>query len=266
MSKKIQIYKVKDNTEKYNIDKGKLFNMSFRLILLAKSNQGKTNLLVNLLSQDDKRLYKNDFDGDDIFIFSPSIKNDRKLQMLIKAKKIPDENLFEDYDPEVLDEIYKMVQDEYEKDIDEGDKPKHTLVVLDDLAFSGALKDSTKHSVVNKIFCNSRHINMSLICTAQAYVGSAGLTTCARENTTGIIAFKMSERQLDSFAKDHSYVNEKEFKKMFRKITNKPHSFFVVNYSNPHESMYMDSNFEPITIKDEKTSKKRAKKEEEGQD
>ena len=50
-----------------------------------------------------------------------------------------------------------------QKDIEEGDKPKHTLVILDDLAFSGALKDSTKHSVVNKIFCNSRHINMSLI-------------------------------------------------------------------------------------------------------
>ncbi len=33
---------------------------------------------------------------------------------------------------------------------------------------------------------------------------------------------------------------------MFRDITKNPYSTLIINYSNPHDEMYLDSNFENI--------------------
>ncbi len=49
-------------------------------------------------------------------------------------------------------------------------------------------------------------------------------------------------------SEDHNFLVEgkNQFKKMFREVTREPHSFLVVNYSNPPEKLYMNKNFKPI--------------------
>ena len=49
------------------------------------------------------------------------------------------------------------------------------------------------------------------------------------------------------YDKDNNYFeNKKDFRKLFRTLTEKPHSFMVVNYSNPSEKMYMNNHFQPV--------------------
>ncbi len=53
-SKPINIYKVKDKKEKYYTDKGLLFNLPFRILMVGKSQfSGKSSCIINLLIQDD---------------------------------------------------------------------------------------------------------------------------------------------------------------------------------------------------------------------
>jgi len=136
-----------------------------------------------------------------------------------------------------------MVQDDYNDAINNNKKPKHSLIILDDCSFGGDLRKKN-NGTLNKIFCNGRHINLSVICTAQKYTQ---LHNTQRENATGVVLWDCSDKQLDLIAEDHNILeSKKEFKKMFRTVTHEPFSHMIVNYSNPRDRRYMNMNFEPI--------------------
>lgn len=242
MPKTLSIYKVKDEADNYYTKKDLIFDIPFRLLICGKSQlSGKSNILVNLLLRDE--FYNKDFDGENIFLVSPSIKNDEKLKKIIKIKEIPEENLFIDYDEDVLKELYQLLQDEYEEAVANKEKPVNKLIIFDDMSYNGALK-SKQHGIINKIFSNGRHINLSIITTAQKY---SDLLTASRENANGAIFFNCSNKQLELIEADHNYLeSKKEFMKMFRNVMNEKHSFLVVNYTNPKEQRYLDKNFDVI--------------------
>jgi len=243
MSKPINIYRVKDSKEKHYTDKGLLFNLPFKLLMIGKSQfSGKSSCIVNLLLQEDSRLYKKEFDGDNIYIFSGSLKTDNKIKTIIKQFDIPESNLFTEYSEEALDAIYELTEEDYEEAISNKEKPKNTLIILDDMAFGGDLKKKNS-GAINRVFCNGRHINMSIIATAQKY---SQLHTTQRENCSGVILWECSQKQLDLIADDHNiFENKKDFIKMFRHLTDKPHSSMIINYSNPKSQRFMDMNFIP---------------------
>jgi hypothetical protein len=242
MPKTLSIYKVKDEGESYYTKKDTIFDLPMRLLIIGKSQlSGKSNLLTNLLLRDE--FYNKDFDGENIFLVSPSISNDEKLKKIIKIKEIPEENLFMEYDEDILKELYKMLQEEYEEAKANGEKPKNKLIIFDDASYDGGLK-SKKHGIINKIFSNGRHIMLSAIITSQKY--SDILTSC-RLNCNGAIIFNTNNRELEMIETDHNFLdNKKEFTKMFRKVMDDKHSFLVVNYSNPKEQRYLDKNFDII--------------------
>jgi hypothetical protein len=242
MPKTLSIYKVKDEAETYYTKKDLIFDVPFRLLIVGKSQlSGKSNILVNLLLRDE--FYNKDFDGENIFLVSPSITNDEKLKKIIKVKEIPEENLFLEYDEDILKELYQMLQDEYEEAKANGEKPQNKLIIFDDMSYNGALK-SKQHGIINKIFSNGRHINLSIITTSQKY---SDLLTSSRENCNGAIFFNCSNKQLELIEADHNYLStKKEFMNMFRQVMGEKHSFLVVNYTNPKEQRYLDKNFDVI--------------------
>ena len=61
----------------------------------------------------------------------------------------------------------------------------------------------------------------------------------------------MTESSIITVMNDHNYTTDKKsFRKMFRELTDEPHSFMVVNYSNPMGSRYMDKHFNPVNASD----------------
>ena len=240
-----KMYKVIDNAQNYYIDKKNLVNLCVRMIVCGASERsGKSNLILNLLLRPE--FYLNDFKGENIFIISPSLKNDNKLKKLIEVKDIPAENLMDEFDETAVTELYKILQEEYEEAIDQGEKPEHKLIIMDDIAYSGDLK-AMSFGIISKMACNGRHSLINFIITAQKYTQ---IPTVLRENANCSIFFSCSNKQLALIEEDHNFLsNKKQFYDMFREATGEKHSFFVVNYTNPKDEMYQNSEFEIITPK-----------------
>ena len=63
-----------------------------------------------------------------------------------------------------MTEIYEEVQNKFKEN------PKtHSLIILDDVSFSGGLKKKL-NGIIARIFSNGRHINLSCILTSQKYL------------------------------------------------------------------------------------------------
>jgi hypothetical protein len=244
MSNKLAIYCVKDKAESYYTKKDVIFDLPMRLLIVGKSQfSGKSNLIVNLLCRDE--YYNKDFAGEDIFLISPSIYSDAKLEKLVKVKNIPEENLMETYDEDMIMALYDLLEEEYEENVADHVKPTNKLIVFDDMSFSGVFKKKI-NGVISKIYSNGRHINVSVISTSQKY---SDLSTSSRENCSGAVFFNCSNKQMDLLEADHNILSDgkKAFQKMFRKTLEEPYSFFVVNYSNDKDSRYLDKYFNPIS-------------------
>ena len=250
MSKKSRILPMKDSLSSYKVVKENLFDLPMKLVLVGKSElSGKSTVIGNLLLRpfadddlDGKEFYKGDFKGENIYIVNPSIHLDTKFANIVQAKRIPAGNIYTSYDEEELTELYKRLEEQYEEEAANG-KIEQKLLVLDDVGFSGALKEKM-HGVLAKCFSNGRHIALSTIVTAQKY---SSVSTLLRENATGVILFECSAKQLELVAEDHAITSKKDFERMFREATRDKHTFMVVNYSNPIERRFMNSNFESVS-------------------
>tara|TARA_Y100000361_G_C11141324_1_gene335264 strand:+ start:874 stop:1650 length:777 start_codon:yes stop_codon:yes gene_type:complete len=241
MDKPIEILRMRDKGENHYTNKGDLFNLPMKLLVIGRSQlSGKTNFIGAMLLSDDKRLYGDDFDGENIYLFSPSATTDHKLKVLIKQKEIPNSNIFPTMNDEIIEIIYESVENNYIEKISENEKPPNVLFIFDDMSFGG----KTKTDAVEKLFCNGRHLNISTIISAQKY---SQLSTCARENATGMIMFASTDKQLELMSEDNNYYDDKkDFRKLFRKLTSERHSFMAVNYSNDFSKMYLNRHFQPV--------------------
>ena len=245
--KKLSIEKMIDKSDTYVIDKGVLPNLPFRMIVIGKSFlSGKTNFCGNLILKPEA--YRNDFEGNNIFIISASIFTDPKLSVIISEKLIPSQNLFGEYDEDMLEAIYEMIEEEYQEAVADKKIPKHYLIYFDDMSFSGIFKGKN-FGIIAKMFSNGRHINCNILLTAQK---ATDVMTSAFENMSAGVFFNCSERQLEKIEADTNYVTTKKlFKKKFREVTKEPHSFLMVNFSNKPELMYLNKDFEPIVFEED---------------
>lgn len=243
MSDRYEIYQMKDNTESFKKHKDDfLFNMPFKLGMIGKSElAGKTTLLANLLLL----YYKGDWDPEDIYIISPSAKSDNKWKLIIKMLEVPNSNIFTSFKEDQLMALYDIIKENYDKALEEEEKPKHSLIIFDDVGHSGDLK-SKESGIISLLACNGRHFLISTICIVQKYTQ---LSTTFRENATGLIFFSCSDKQLDLIMDDHMTGGTKQgFKKAFRDATNQRHGIFIINYSNDYDKRYIDNFKEHVTI------------------
>jgi DNA helicase HerA-like ATPase len=232
---------MKDMSDDFTIDKGLLPNLSFRGLIVGRTGSGKTSALGSLLLLPE--FYLNDFKGENIYIFSP-LKNDFKMETIIKSKEIPPSNISTEYDDEMLGMIYDKVTDNFEQAIQLGDTPEHVLIVLDDLSFSGALRTGTFNNIA-RVFMNGRKQMVSIILTTQFY---HHILNSVRQNASFVMLYNTSLRQLESVMEEHNFLpTKKQFVKMFRDNVKKKTDFILINHDNHEpENLYLDKNFEPI--------------------
>jgi len=244
MVKDLKFRKIKDTSDKLiNVDKDQLFNLPMRLMIVGKSGSGKTSALVSLLL--DKRYYNKDFKGDNIYIFSP-MQNDHKMELLIDKKSIPMINIYNQFDDDILNELYNNLVEQFktEKELKKK-KISNKLVILDDLSFDGSLRNGNYNSVA-RLMMNGRKHGISVIVTAQ-YMSHI-LPSC-RFNANSLILFNMNEKELDLVADEQNYsgMPKRKFKDLIRSQLNEAHDHIIINYTNNRKcGIYLNSNFEKI--------------------
>ena len=244
-----RILPMKDGLANYKIRKEALFDLPAKILIIGKSElSGKSTLVGNLLmrpfddtDKDGMEFYKGDFKGENIYIVNPSLFLDDKWVNILRAKRIPEGNVYLEFDEDLLTELYSKLERQYKEEVELG-KVHQKLIIFDDCAYSGDLK-AKNHGILAKMFANGRHIALSTVITSQKY---SSINTLCRENATGIILFECSAKQLELIADDHAIQSKKQFEQMFRACTRERHTFMVINYSNPIEARFMDSKFEPI--------------------
>lgn len=245
MEEEYDILQVKDRLENYKKKKSPLFDLPTSLCMIGKSGSGKTQVLINLISR--KKYYKNDFKPENIYLFSVSANTDDKLQAMIQMNNIPEENIFSNtFDLEELRIVYEYIKDNYLEAINNGEEPEHTLLILDDLAYSGDLLGYDKDNILNQVFMNGRHCLCSCILTSQK---ASLIGTGMRSNAKGVIMFGMlPQKELDLLANDFNHLeSKKDFFKLYHKATPSRHDFLVVNYGNK-EGIYQNKNFKIISL------------------
>ena len=242
---KFEVSKMRDDFDKIKKSHPYLFPLPFRGLICSKSQigMGKSNLIGNMLLKHNG--YRSMFESENIYIVNPSKDLDKKFKVIIEELDIPDENVFSEYSNEVIDALYEHLEEQGKEELSENGTIQPKLIILDDCSFGGGLK-SKKNGSISKLFCNSRHINISIIISSQFYVD---FPTVARSNCSWIITGSCSQKELDKFADEHNIIpNKKDFIKMFRKTTEEPYSFLVVDYARKASERYLNKDFEVIKL------------------
>tara|TARA_R110001592_G_scaffold120194_2_gene324105 strand:- start:974 stop:1714 length:741 start_codon:yes stop_codon:yes gene_type:complete len=242
--KKFKVDKMIDDSDNYTTNKENVFNLPMRVLMIAKTGDAKSTTLGNYLLKDEA--YKNDFEPENIYIFSGSVAGDKKLSTIISELDIPPQNVFGEFDNDVVNVIYELLVEQFNDNVENGIKDKkklNSLIVFDDLAFNDSFKDKGKSDGIKRVFFNGRKFLVSCIIISQKY---SSISTNLRENASGLVIGKCSNKQLDLIEQDHNYLKsgKKAFKELFRKTTEKPFSKFIVNFSK--DNLYYNENFEPI--------------------
>ena len=240
----MHVYKMKDKTDKFTVKKSPMFDLPMRLLMIGRTGCGKSNLLGNLLLRPE--MYRDDFLPENIYIFSGSLKGDVKLHTIIEQLEIPESNLFDNFDEEVGHIIYDDIVEKFNDAVEAKEKPEQSLIIFDDLGFTNLQKGKKNNDILDKILCNGRKFLISTITLNQKLTQ---LSTNAREQCSGCILGKSTNKQLDLVADDFNYLNGKKNKQRFLDMvktnTKGKHNFIVFNFSNGN-NIYQNERFENI--------------------
>jgi len=243
---------MKDKTDNTTIEKKELPNLPLRMIINGSSGCGKSSLLGWLLCQEKELGYKNDFKPENIYIFSGSLKmedgepkGDYKLSKMIEYLKIPEENIFDNFDNDIMNELYDNLVDEFNESIDEKEKPEHKLIIMDDLGYQNKTnKSRVEDSSIDKLFCNGRKYLISTIILNQRII-QANRTCLA--NASAVVLYKPNNQDLEVYESNFNYLKDKkQFKNMVREHTKTKHNFLCIDFTK--DDIYRNDEFQPILI------------------
>lgn len=186
---------------------------SFFIGIFGAPGSGKTNMMLSLL-KDRKGFYKR---FGEIYFFSPSVHT------ISDGLPIPDENIFDEYDPELIFEIINDLNDpendSYGTDV---------LFIFDDIVADLKKNDKT----FMKMAFNRRHAiksggSLNIMLVSQKY---NKIPLAIRTGFSGLILFRPNTKREWNIIYDEVIDVDKDIAQAISKITyKKKHSFLFVN-------------------------------------
>ena len=128
-----------------------------------------------------------------------------------------------------MHDVYKNV-DNYNLN-----KENKVLIVFDDM-IADMINNKILNSIVTELFIRCRKLNISLVFISQSYFK---VPKDVRNNSTHFFIMKIpNKRELLQIAIDHSSdINTKDFIEIYRKCTDKPSSFLVIDATLPSNNL-----------------------------
>ena len=110
-------------------------------------------------------------------------------------------------------------------------KENKILIAFDDM-IADRINNKKLNSIVSELFIRGTKLNISLIFITQSY---SKVPKDVRNNSTHFFIMKIpNKRELQQTAINHSSdINTKDFIEIYRKCTDKPYSFFVIDTTFP---------------------------------
>lgn len=191
----------------------------FSMMLSGRSGSGKTNLLMNILTN--PALLKGYFNY--IAVFSPTAgKYDDSYAVL----GLPDENFLNDFTPETLEKLIesrkKLIN---EKGINWVARNSRVLIILDDVIANRAFLES---QTALTLFALLRHYLCSVVCMMQSYTK---LPRALRLNSNATAVFPASQSEIEVLIKEitPAGISKRDFEKVIDYCTDERYSFLYIN-------------------------------------
>ena len=203
---------VNENKTEHNKNWPYIPDHPYRILIIGVSGSGKTNVLLKLI-ENQPDIHKTYLYGKDPY--------EAKYQYLINIrekvglKRLNDPKAFIEYSNDMND---------VDKNINyyNHNKENKILIVFDDM-----IADML-NSIVTELFIRRRKLNISLVFITQSYFK---VPKDVRLNTTHFFISKIpNKRELQQIAINHSSdINTKDFANIYRKYTDEPYSFLVID-------------------------------------
>ena len=191
-----------------------------RVLIIGGTGTGKASTLNSIENQPDI---------DKIYLYVKD-SYEPKYQLLINKRERVGINHF--IDPKAFIEYSNEMHDVY-KNIDDcnPDKENEILIAFDDM-IADMIPNKKLNSIVTELFIRSRKLNISIVFLTQSYFK---VPKDVRLNSTHFLLAQIpNNRELQQNAINHSSdINTKDFGDIYRKYTDEPHSFFVIDTTLP---------------------------------
>ena len=189
----------------------------YRILIIGGSGTGKTNALLNLIN--------NQQDVDKIYLYAKDPYEDKYQYSINKRESVGfkhfnDPKAFIEYSND-MHSVYKNI-DNYNLN-----KENKILIVSDDM-IADMINNKKLNSIVTELFIRCRKLNISLVFINQLYFK---VLKDVRNNSTHVFIRKIpNKRELMQIAINHSSdINTKDFIEIYRKCTDRPYSFLVID-------------------------------------
>ena len=197
----------------------------YRILIIESSGTGKTNALLSLIN--------NQQDIDKIYLHAKDPHEGKYQYLIIKRESV---GLKHFNDPKAFIEYSNDMHDVY-KNIDNYNlnKENKILIVFDDM-IADMINNKKLNSIVTELFIRCRKLNIFLVFISQSYFK---VPKDVRNNSTHFFIMKIpNKRELMQTAITHSSdINTKDFNEIYRKCTDKPYSFLVIDTTLPSNNL-----------------------------
>ena len=209
-----------------------LYNLIFpcSIIVLGVPKSGKSYFILNLL----KEILAN---FDEVIVYLGSKDSGESFLNLAKKYKKSELkfNVLFKYNEEDLRKYYKKLEDEQQILIKNNKPPKRILIIGDDIfGLPQFMKTNrTNPSIIEEIYANYRHLNLSIIVTSQKY---KQIIPSLRSMSKYIFVCSVGSKDIKQISEEHDniYFDEKDIITTYsniRKNHENPlgHIFFIDN-------------------------------------
>ena len=239
-----KIYKIKDKTDKFIINT-KPVSTVHRILISGASGSGKTSFAANFLLNYEfpyRKLIEKQ-GSENVFIFSPTPKEGFKLNLIATELSVPEENIFNYIDDEIIEELYNSWIEEFKQALDEKRTPNFKWVIIDDFGSSGFMSKN-KNNSITKLYANSRKFGVNLYVLVQRL---SMATPSIRMNASAIVVYNTNLKELTLLESENNYMSSKEqFLSKIRSNLKSKHDFILINYSGDYKDLYLDKDFKRI--------------------
>jgi ethanolamine utilization protein EutP (predicted NTPase) len=192
----------------------------FRLMFVARSQCGKTTLLIKLLHYYWLKQFSK------IHIFCPTYAEDDKWSSLDKFIKSGQISIYPKVDLNTIQRIWNQCKKwKAEK------KKLHTLLIFDDCTGQEDFCVNQNTNLLNILVCRANHANVSTVWSVQKYTQSS---TTMRSQAEGLITFScLQESEQKPLYQEFGTGSFAWFRKILDNTTGKPYHYLYINRQGP---------------------------------
>ncbi len=231
MSSELKIQNMGSKKETHPLKYSFLPSLPMRMLVVAPSNGGKSNMLKNMLLRPEFG-YRDYFTDSktgalNYFVFSRTLGADHTLDELVD--QLPKFHAYREWDDTIIRDIMEYSRLKTERGV---------LLLLDDMITDTKAFNKCSGNLLNELAFMGRHHKVSFILTTQSYTT---IQRPIRINTSAVIAFNLkNKREEQAFLEEQSMWEN--IKDLYTVATSPKYGFLYLN----KETGKAYSNFERL--------------------